>query len=587
MNYNLYDAQKALKDNKAKDSALKKIFLLVKDEKKNLLWSFVAILVSSGLNLLGPLLIGLAIDRYVQTKQMHGVLVYSGILLIIYLLAFGANYLQMQLMGIIGQRTLYRLRNAVFNKLQAFPISFFNQNKSGDLISRINNDTQNLNQFFSQSLMRFLGFIVTIFGAGIFLLAINLELGGASLIPGVFILVFTILITPWVKRKNAESLKSVGGMSGEIQESLDNFKTIIAFNRRDYFRNKFEEANNTNYKKAIGAGLANTLLMPVYSLLSSFAQLIVLAYGIYLISQGNFTIGLLISFLAYVNRFYTPLRQMAALWASFQTALAAWDRISVILNMRSDMAIIQDNANQQSDFLLEFRNVFFSYDGKKDILENVSFNLLPGKTYAFIGPTRGGKTTSASLLARLFDPVSGRIFLNGRDIRTFNEKERSQKIGFILQEPFLFSGTIKENILVGNEKFRDYSDNQLIEVLGASGLDILLDKFDNGLASIVTTGAHSLSLGQKQIIAFIRAILREPEILILDEATANIDTVTEKLLEDILKKLPKTTTRVVIAHRLNTIENADEIFFVNGGKVEAAGSMDNAMAMLMDRKRAS
>jgi len=587
MNYNLFDLQSAVQDRKSGSSVIKKLIQLVGGEKKNLFFAFIAIIVTSGLNLVGPLLVGYAIDQYVQTKQMHGVLVYSGILLIIYIVALAANYLQTQLMGAIGQRMLYNLRNSVFNKLQELPVAFFNQNKAGDLISRINNDTDKLNQFFSQSLMRFLGIIVTMIGAGIFLVSINPRLGGAALLPALLILIFTRLISPWVKRKNAASLKSAGGMSAEIQESLDNFKTIIAFNRRDYFRERFEDANQINYNKAIGAGLANNLLMPVYSLLTNIAQLIVLVYGIYLITIGDFTVGLLISFLSYANRFYSPLRQLAALWASFQTALAAWDRVSLILNLRSDIKTEAVKSPVKSTSLLEFKQVYFSYDGKKEILSDVSFNLERGKTYAFIGPTGGGKTTNASLIARLYDPVKGSVFLDGRDIRTYSPEERSRKIGFILQDPFLFSGTVKGNILYGNEKYRDYSDEQLTETLRNANLDVLLEKFDDGLNTTISSGSGTLSLGQKQLIAFMRAVLRDPEILILDEATANIDTVTEQLLEEILKKLPGTTTRVIIAHRLNTIENADEIFFVNAGEVTRAGSMDHAMDMLLHGERES
>jgi ATP-binding cassette subfamily B protein len=587
MNYNLYDIQEAAEKEKNGSSSIKKLLQLAGGEKKTLIFAFAAIIINSGLKLAGPLLIGLAIDNYVQTKQMHGVWVYSGILLVIYIVALGANYLQTQLMGGIGQRTLYRLRRSVFEKLQNLPVAFFTQNKAGDLISRINNDTNKLNQFFSQSLMRFIGSIVMMAGAAVFLLSINWQLGAAALAPALFILIFTQAISPWVKRKNAASLKSEGGMSGEIQESLGNFKTIIAFNRRDYFREKFDEANQDNYRNAIGAGLANNLLAPVYSFFTNIAQLIVLAYGIYLISIGNFTVGFLISFLSYANQFYRPLRQLASLWASFQTALAAWDRISLILDLHSDMEVVEPKTKPKSSSLLAFKNVYFSYDGKKEVLSDVSFNLKRGKTYAFIGPTGGGKTTSASLIARLYDPVKGTVFLDGRDIRSFTPEERSQKIGFILQEPFLFTGTVKENILYGNETYQSYSDKELIETLYDVNVDVLLDKFEDGLDTEVSTSSDTLSLGQKQLIAFIRAVLRDPEILILDEATANIDTVTEQLLENILKNLSGSTTRVIIAHRLNTIENADEIFFVNAGEITAAGSMENAIEMLMKEESES
>jgi ATP-binding cassette subfamily B protein len=586
-NYNLYDLQDAAGNGNGSFPAIKKMLRLVGREKKTLSFGFIAIIVNSGLRLAGPLLIGIAINKYVQTGQMHGVWVYSGILLGIYVVALGANYLQTQLMGGIGQRTMYRLRNSVFEKLQKLPVAFFSQNKSGDLISRINNDTNKLNRFFSQSLMRFLGSIMMMLGAAVFVLSINWRLGGAALAPALFILLFTKVISPCVKRKNDAALKSEGGMSGEIQESLDNFKTIIAFNRRDYFREKFGKANRTNYRKSIWAGIANNSLSPVYSFFNNIAKLIVLAYGIYLISRGAFTVGFLISFLAYANHFYQPLRQLASLWANIQTALAAWDRISLILNLESDLRIEEDYAETTSNYTLEFNDVRFSYDDSKEVLSDVNFSLKRGKTYAFIGPTGGGKTTTASLIARLYDPDEGTVFLDGRDIRSFTPGERSRKIGFILQDPFLFTGTVKENILYGNEKYSGYSDEELIKTLQESNLDVLLEKFDDGLDTNVSTSSDDLSLGQKQLIAFIRAVLRDPEILILDEATANIDTVTEQLLEEILAKLSGSTTRVIIAHRLNTIENADEIFFVNAGEVTAAGSMEHAMKMLMSEENES
>lgn len=586
MNYNLNQTT-GQEEKKSTLKAVKKLLQLISHEKKNLLKALVTILINSGLLLLGPFLIGHTIDAYVRTKQYHGVLVFSGILLVMYLITLVTGYTQTKLMGGVGQRMLYTLRNAIFNKLQELPVGFFNQNKAGDLISRVNNDTDKLNQFFSQSLMQFIGSIVTMIGAGIFLLVINFKLGAAALLPAVFILVFTAVLSPWVKRKNAVNLKSTGGMSAEIQESLNNFKVIIAFNRRDYFRKKFDEANRQNYKTAIGAGLANNIFMPVYGMLSSFAQLIVLLYGIHLISIGEFTIGLLVSYLSYATNFYNPLRQLAALWANFQVAMAGWDRISQILSLESDLQQVKAETAEPGAALLEFRNVHFSYDQSQEILHNISFKLERGKTYALIGPTGGGKTTTASLIARLYDATKGMVLLNGRDIRSFTPEERTQKIGFILQEPFLFSGTVRDNILYGNSHYKGYSNAQLEEVIHASNLEELLAIFDEGLETKITSGSDSISLGQKQLIAFMRAVLRKPELLILDEATANIDTITEKLLSNILKKLPKETTQVIIAHRLNTIENADEIFFVNSGEVTRAGTLSHAMDMLLGHKRVS
>ncbi|RQO70655.1 multidrug ABC transporter [Pedobacter sp. KBW06] len=585
MNYNL-NQESTTQKKRSTYQALKKLIALISDERRNLWIASGTILLNSGLLLLGPLLIGHTIDAYVRTKQYSGVLKFSGILLVMYMITFCTGYLQTKLMGGVGQRMLFTLRNAIFNKLQELPVAFFNENKAGDLISRVNSDTDKINQFFSQSLMQFIGSIVTMAGAGIFLLLINFELGSVALLPAVLILIFTAVVSPWVKRRNAANLKSVGGMSAEIQESLNNFKVIIAFNRRDYFRKRFDEANQNNYRTAIGAGLANNILMPVYGLLSGMAQLIVLLFGIYLISQGQFTIGLLVSYLSYATNFYNPLRQLAALWASFQVAMASWDRVSQILSLENDLPQLKDTV-ETSGSLLEFRNVHFSYAEGQEILHHINFSLEKGKTYALIGPTGGGKTTTASLIARLYDATQGTVLLSGKDIRSYTDEERSSKIGFILQEPFLFSGSVKDNILYGNPKYKDYSNAQLEEVIKDANLEALLAIFDEGLETPVTSGSDNISLGQKQLIAFMRAVLRNPELLILDEATANIDTITEQLLGMILKKLSKDTTLVIIAHRLNTIENADEIFFVNSGEVIRAGTLDHAMDMLLKGKRKS
>lgn len=570
-------------------TALKKMLLFMKEEKRNLIIAFIVMALNSGIAMLTPYMIGYTIDHYIQTKIYRGLLTFTGILLGLFIISAVTDYLQTKIMGSIGQRMLYSLRNAVFNKIQSLPIAFFNQNKAGDLISRINNDTDKVNQFFSQSLLQFVDSIFMMLGAAIFLLVIHVELGLAGLVPAVFILIFVKIISPMVKKRNAASLKSTGGLSAEIQESLGNFKTIVAFNRRDYFRNKFNSVNAVNYKASVGAGLVNGVFVPVFTLFSNIAQLIVLAFGIYLISIGNFSIGLLISFIAYIQYFYQPLRQLATLWASFQTAMAAWDRIFIILNLESDMPQRKESVSTPilNSPLLSFKDVSFKYPGGKEVLHNINFNLKQGKTYAFVGPTGGGKTTTASLFARLYDPTEGEVFLNGNDLRSYTPAELSKKIGFILQEPFLFNGTVRDNILYGNEPYKLFDNGQLKMVLKKEGLENLVNRFEDGLDTKIISGGDSMSLGEKQLIAFIRAVLRKPELLILDEATANIDTITEKLLEDILQKLPEDTTKVIIAHRLNTIENADEIFFVNSGEVTPAGNFDNALRLLLEGKRES
>jgi ATP-binding cassette subfamily B protein len=423
-------------------------------------------------------------------------------------------------------------------------------------------------------------------GAAILLLSLNLRLGLASLAPAASVLLFTRLTATWVKRRNLKGLQSLGGLSAEIQESLSNFRVIVAFNRLDYFRQKFNDANERNFSASVGAGLASNLFVPLYGLAFNAAQLVALTYGVALIARGQLTVGVLIGVLLYVNSFYFPLRQLAAVWASFQLALAGLDRISAVLALESNMPVGAAEPGS-SGTVLEFDHVGFSYPGGQEVLKNVTITLERGKTYALVGPTGGGKTTTAFLMARLYDPTSGRVLLDGEDIRTSRPEVRARKVGFILQEPFLFTGTIRENIVYGNEPYQAFSNDQIAAVLTARHLDGLLARFEQGLDTRVVSAGDAVSLGQKQIIAFMRAVLRDPEILILDEATANIDTVTEQLLEDILTKLPASTTKVIIAHRLNTIANADEIFFINAGDITPAGSMQHALDMLLHGKRSS
>jgi len=586
MNYKL----KTSEDNSEEQSiwtAVKKMSSLLAVERRNIYISLIAIFINAGMTLIGPILVGYTVDNYVVVGDYHGVLIFSSILFGVYVFALLASYVQTRVMGAVGQRTLFRLRNEVFTKLQELPLSFFNQNKTGDLISRINNDTDKLNQFFSRTLMQFTASAFTIVGAGIFIVVINYKLGIAALLPAVFLLVITKLMSKWIKNINLSSLRAEGGLSSEIQESLENFKVIVAFNRRDYFKKKFGIANFTNFKASIKAALGNNVFMPIYDFASNIAQLIVLVYGIYLISINELEIGILISFLLYIARFYDPLRQFASFWSTLQIALAGFERISEITRLKSDLVVTESVVNTGDNSVLKFENVSFKYPEGEHVLNNVNFSLVEGKTYALVGPTGGGKTTTASLMARLFDPTKGSIYLLGKDIRSYTPEERTDNIGFILQEPFIFQGNVRDNIIYGNTKYTDISIDNLTALLKDEGLEKLLERFDEGLMTKVSGNSDAMSLGQKQLIAFMRAVLRHPKLLILDEASANIDTVTEQLLEEILLKLPKETTKVIIAHRLNTIENADEIFFINGGEITPAGSMEHAVDMLLHNKRTS
>jgi len=565
-------------------SAIRALAPLLAGERANISIALVCVIGSSAANLLTPALIARVIDTAIAHSDYGALLRYAGLLAVVYVAALGASYLQTLRTGTIGRNVLFRLRNQLFTHLSSLPIAFFAQNRAGDLISRVNSDTDRINQFFSQALMQTFGNLFLVMGAGIMLLSLNWRLGLIAMIPSLGMVLATRALAPWLKRTNRASLDSLGALSGDISESLANFQVIVAFNRVDYLREKFSAANTRNYKAAVKAGIASGLFQPLYTLAGSVGSILVLGLGVWLIGRHELTVGLLIGYLLYVTAFYNPLRQLATVWSSLQLALAALDRVSEVLNLQSNLVQIPDAAGGSVGALLAFEEVGFSYPGGKQVLDKVSFALDRGRTYALVGPTGGGKTTTAMLMARLYDPTQGKVYLGGRDIRGLAPAERADRIGFILQEPFLLAGTVRDNLVYGNAALVGLTDEQLAERIAARGLDGFVARFHEGLATPIKTGGEGLSLGQKQLVAFLRAVLRDPEILILDEATANIDTVTEQLLEEVLDKLPASTTKVIIAHRLNTIRNADDIFFVGGGALTEAGSMEHALDMLLSNE---
>ena len=585
MKYKL-ETTKAFGAKRTLRAGIKRFAPLIRPERGYIAIALTAMLVSSCATLVGPIIIGRAVDTYVRLKDFHGLLLASILLLGVYVMGIIASYTQIRTMGGVGRRVLFSVRNELFRKLLDLPLAFFTENKAGDLISRVNNDTDKLNQFVAQALMQFVSSLLLMTGVAVFVLSLNFRLGIAALLPAIGVFAVTKATGAWVKRKNMRSMQTLGGLSAEVQESLHNFKVIVAFNRLDYFQRKFKTANDTNYNASVGAGFANNIFMPMYGFAHNLAMLLVVAYGIILIGATQTTAGLLIGFLLYVNNFYGPMRQLATVWSSYQLALAALDRISEVLALESDMPVLPAGTPESSS-VLEFRKVHFQYPGGKEVLHDITLELEKGSVYALVGPTGGGKTTTAALMARLYDPTAGSILLDGSDIRSLPPDERARKIGVIPQEPFLFTGTVRENIVYGNEDYANCSTEQLAAVLVKSNLSSLLSRFPEGLETKVASSGNSISLGQKQLIAFMRATLRSPELLILDEATANIDTVTEQLLEEILARLPAETTKVIIAHRLNTIDKVDQIFFVNSGGIALAGSMEHALDMLLHEKRAS
>ncbi len=553
-------------------------------DKKRFGWALLLVIVSSLAAIVSPYLLGVAIDTYITNADLTGLAWLILFLAVLFVVTGIATYFQQQIMGKASQDALFKLRGTIFEKLQSLPIAFFNQNKTGDLMSRLNNDTDKLNQFLSESILRFAGSAFTLLGIGGFILYLNWKLGLVLLSSTIFLLVITRIASPFIESSNRKTSASLGDFTSGVTEQLSNFKAIIAFDRRNFFEEYLTGLNSTLYKKSVLSGFLNQAFSPIYDFAGYIAQVAVLVYGIFLITQGEITIGVLIAFLTYALRFYDPLRWIADIFGNIQVSLASWGRIQEVLALNSDV-IVKDNGEPlpqdvDSTTLMAWRDVCFGYTDDSLVVKHVSFDLKRGHTYALVGPTGGGKSTIASLMARLYDPSSGTIFWKDKDMHTYCRKELSSLIGVILQEPFLFSGTVADNIRYGNDLLVEINDEQLLDILSSKNMNSLIKRFPEGLQTPVQSGAENMSIGQKQLISFVRTILREPEFLILDEATANIDTVTESVLQELIDSLPVDTTKVIIAHRLNTIKNADEILFVGNGTVKRVADEAEVLELL-------
>jgi ATP-binding cassette subfamily B protein len=576
-NYQLSQTQNK---NPSFEESIATILPLFVGETKNLIIIVITVLINIGTGVITPYIITRAIDGPIANKDIQTLALMSLGLVILFIISAIAAYGQSRIMGYVSQRVLFRLRAKVFSSLQSLPIDFFNRNKAGDLISRINNDTNKINQFLSEGVLRFTSLFFSLIGIAAMMLYLNWQLASIVFILTAIILIITRIATPFIEGVNKVGLENQGALSSEVQEGLLNFNAIVAFQIQDYYQNNFNKISQAVYSSKIQTNILNDSIAPLYTFVANLSQIILLAIGVSFILSGSITIGLLIGFLAYAQKFFEPLRILGSIVGSLQAALAAWTRVQEIISLESNLILEEDKSGLQkrkTKHILEFENVSFGYD-EKQILKNMNFTLEQGKTYALVGPTGGGKSTTASLMARLYDPQQGLVKLYNKDIRTYTEEDRTKTIGFILQEPFLFSGTIGDNIRYGNPDLANKSNAELIEILKDNNLLDLISSFENGVATNIENNA--ISIGQKQIISFIRVLLRRPQLLILDEATANIDTVTEQNLQDIINQLPDTTTKVIIAHRLNTIKKADQIFFISQGILTPAEDFQHALNLI-------
>ncbi len=530
---------------------------------------FMLVVLGAASQALGPYLIGRAIDGAIRDGDGRELLLTMLVLLAVYGVGAAAQRGQTYRIGSVGQDILASLRRRLFEKFQGLPLSYFDRNPVGSLMSRVINDVATLNQFLSQGLTQILGSLFSLVGIVIAMLALEWRLALACLtvIPAMALL--TSLFARRARRAFRTTRQTIGDVTSGLEEEIGGVREAQAFNRTGENVQRFRERNHANWSANVGAVAITSAFAPAVDLLSALSTALVIGLGGYLVFAGSMTVGVLAAFLIYVQQFFRPIQLVAQVYTQAQSALAGGERIYEILDEREEPPEPED-ARELTDMegAISFENVEFSYEAGNLVLRDISFSVEPGQTVALVGPTGAGKTTIANLIPRFYDVTGGAVKVDGHDVREVTRRSLRRGIAAVLQEPFLFSGTIAENIAYGRDGASREEVERAARAVSAHGF---ITDLPEGYDTVLGEGGM-LSQGQRQLISFARAVLADPRILILDEATSNIDTRTEALIQRALGTLLEGRTSVVIAHRLSTIRNADLILAVEDGRIAERGT---------------
>ena len=518
----------------------------------------------------GPYLIGRAIDRYILRGDVPGLLWTMLILLGVYVAGTLATLGQIRQVGGVGQRVLASLRERIFDRLLRLPLRYFDRRPVGDLMSRVTNDVDTLNQLLSQGFTQLLGSFFSLIGIVVAMLLLDwrLALVCFTIIP--VMLLVNVYFARRARRAFRTTRETVGDVTAGLQEEITGVREAQAFNRTEANIARFRERNAANRTANVQAVAITSAFAPAIDVLSTLATAVVIGYGGYLVVTGTLSVGLLAAFLIYVQQFFRPIQLASQVYTQAQAALAGGERIYNILDEEPEPSAPPGTPKLDSvEGRIEFENVSFAYEPDRPVLQNVDFRVAPGQTVALVGPTGAGKTTIANLIPRFYDASAGAVRVDDRDVREVERRSLREKIATVLQEPFLFFGTVAENICYGR---LDATREEIEAAAYAVGAHSFIVSLPNGYDTLLGEGGGNLSQGQRQLLSFARAVLADPRILILDEATSNVDTRTEALIQEALNTLLQGRTSVVIAHRLSTIRNADLILVIEAGRIAEHGT---------------
>ncbi len=538
--------------------------------------SLALVVLSAASQGLSPYLIGRAIDGFISKGNAAGLAIIMLVLMAVSVVGMLATRYQIIVTNQIGQNLLAELRREVFVKIQALSLQFLESKQAGEIMSRLVNDIEALNSFFTQALSQMIGSIFSLAGLIVAMLLIDWQLALAVLV----MVPVLLLTTNWFSRmaRNAfrKTRSTIGDVSANLEEELSGVKVAQAFNRTDANVRRFASVNAANRDANVNAMAVTSAFMPAMDLLSTIDMALVAALGGYMVITGRLSVGIVVAFLQYVQNFFRPIQTVAQMWTLAQSAFAAAERVFDLVEMTPTIQDAPDAITAPPiQGFIRFEDVSFSYEKGEMVLCNATFEALPGQTIAIVGPTGAGKSTLVSLLARLYDVTEGRVMVDGRDVRSLKQRSLRSQMGIVTQEPFLFSGTVMENIRYGR---LNATDEEVYEAARTANAYDFITRLSGGFNGEVGERGRLLSQGQRQLIAIARAVLADPRILILDEATASIDTQTEVLIQRALQKLLAGRTSFVIAHRLSTVRNADLVLVIDQGEIVERGTHKQLMA---------
>lgn len=556
-------------------STLKKLGAYLFHQRTRLIAVIVLTVIAAGLTLAGPYLLGAALDDYIIKQNDDGLLQLCLLMIGVYAAGSFVGWLQAFLLADVSQRTVWGLRKDLFIHFQKLPIPFFSSKNHGELMSRTTNDIDNVTNTLNQSLIQIISSVIMLVGSFTMMLILNLWLTLVALVVIPLIVFVSKRIAKVTKSQFKGQQQELGGLNSFIEETVSGQKVVMLFHQEERMAEQFSTANAKLKKVGIKAQIYSGTMGPFMNMFGHISYLIIASAGGWLAIHNLATVGVIISFLGYSRQFSAPLNEVANQYNLIQSGVAGAERVFEIMDVPSEYEDAGSVTQLQAVAgKVEFRNVHFEYNTGTAALKNISFTANPGETIALVGPTGAGKTTIINLIGRFFEINNGQILIDDEDIRQMDKNSLRRQLGIVLQDAHLFSGTIRENIRYGK---LDATDAEVEAAAVQANAHSFITKLPLGYDTTLTAEGGNVSHGQRQLITIARAILSDPSLLILDEATSSVDTLAELQIQEAMKKLLEGRTSFVIAHRLSTIRNADTILFIKDGEIAERGTHEELL----------